>query len=63
MVLSQNMAVLHLLPYIFSEIAWAIEIDGSKLFLGLIHTRHFDRQYCDKKIFLSHRYLKAKVNS
>ncbi len=31
--------------------------------LGLIHTRHFDRQYCDKKTFLSYRYLKAKVSS
>ncbi len=24
---------------------------------GLIHIRHFGGQYCDKKIFLSHRYL------
>jgi len=63
MVLSQNVAVLHLLPYIFSEIAWAIEIDGSKLFLGLIHTRHFDGHILIKKIFLSHRYLKVKVSS
>jgi len=23
---------------------------------GLIHTRHFDGQYCDKKIFLSHDF-------
>ncbi len=32
-------------------------------FLGLIHTRHFDAQYCDKKIFLRHRLLLAKVSS
>ncbi len=31
--------------------------------LGLIYTRHFDGQYCDKNIFLSHRYLKIKVSS
>jgi len=24
--------------------------------LGLIHTRHFDTQYCDKKIFLIHGF-------
>jgi len=30
---------------------------------GLIHTRHFGIQYCDKKIILSHRYLLAKVSS
>jgi len=28
--------------------------------LGLIHTRHFDAQYCNKKIFLSHGCLRAK---
>jgi len=31
--------------------------------LGLIHTRHFDTKYCDKEIFLSRGYLKAKVSS
>jgi hypothetical protein len=51
MVLSQNMAVLHLLPYIFSEKAWAIEIDGSKLFLGLIQMRHFDGHILIKRYF------------
>jgi len=25
--------------------------------LGLIHTRHFGTQYCDKKIILRHRFL------
>ncbi len=30
--------------------------------LGLIHTRHFDVQYCDKWIFFNHGYLKAKVS-
>jgi hypothetical protein len=25
--------------------------------------RHFDAQYCDKKIILSHRFLLAKVSS
>jgi len=29
----------------------------SIFFLGLIHTRHFDTQYCDKKIFLRHGSL------
>ncbi len=36
--------------------------------LGLLHTRHFcaqycDKKYCNKKIILSHRCLKAKVSS
>jgi hypothetical protein len=31
--------------------------------LGLIQTRYFDAQYCDKKIILSHRFLLAKVSS
>jgi len=30
---------------------------------GLLHTRHFCTQYCDKKIILSHGCLKAKVSS
>jgi len=34
-----------------------IELKGPR------HTRHFGTQYCDKKIFLSHGYLKAKVSS
>jgi hypothetical protein len=37
-----------------------------KYFLGIIHTRHFDAQYCErycnKNIFLSHLCLKAKVS-
>ncbi len=33
------------------------------LILGLIYTRHFCTQYCDKNIFLSHRCLKTKVSS
>ncbi len=34
-----------------------------KFFKGLIYTRHFCTQYCDKNIFLSHRSLQAKVSS
>ncbi len=39
---------------------WAKKLERK---LGLIHTRHFDIQYCDKKIFLSHGFLLAKVSS
>jgi len=35
----------------------------NKSLYGLIHPRHFDAQYCDKKIFLRHRLLLAKVSS
>ncbi len=31
--------------------------------LGLIHTRQFDAQYCDKKIFLIYWFLLSKVSS
>ncbi len=38
------------------------EISNSPM-LGPRHTRHFDAQYCDKKIFLSHWFLLAMVSS
>jgi len=31
--------------------------------IGIIHTRHFRTQYCDKKTFLGHGSLKTKVSS
>jgi len=40
----------NLIKYILSK------IDHIKTAFGLIHTRHFRSQYCDKKIFFSSKY-------
>ncbi len=33
---------------------YTLDIFAHDIAIGLIHTRYFDAQYCDKKIILSH---------